>query len=362
MTVRLLFYVSGHGYGHVLRMAEVIRELLAASPSIEIVVRTRAPKALLPADNRLTVEEADFEARVHETADALRIDPGCTVLELQSLYEHWRAIVDEEVALARGRHVRLIVADVPFLAGQIAAKAGMPCVGISNFTWSWILRPALESFAAGPPLLQWMNEGYSRMSAYWRLPFSHTGELDMFPEVVPTPLLVAPVMDRAAARAAIGLTGDRPIALVGFRGRISPSTIARAAKSLPHWQLVTVDPSLNPPLPNVRYIDTMDPQTFARLLSASDMVVGKLGYGLAASCAAAKIRLLHAPRDGFREDAITAAEAVSYTCLRAIPLADFRAGRWAHHVERLARDVMPENCIDTSGAAVCASRLLDAVK
>ena len=33
------------------------------------------------------------------------------------------------------------MADIPFLAGDIAAAAGIPIIAITNFTWDWIYEP-----------------------------------------------------------------------------------------------------------------------------------------------------------------------------------------------------------------------------
>ena len=45
-SYRIVFYVSGHGFGHTSRAIEVIHALLRAQPEAHIVVKTAAPLRL----------------------------------------------------------------------------------------------------------------------------------------------------------------------------------------------------------------------------------------------------------------------------------------------------------------------------
>ena len=75
--------------------------------------------------------------------DALTIDAPGTLRRLIDLLARRDAIVADELAAVRRIAPGLIVADIPFLAGDVAAAAGVPCVGMSNFTWDWICDPLL---------------------------------------------------------------------------------------------------------------------------------------------------------------------------------------------------------------------------
>src|SRR5215213_2214897 len=45
-SYRIVFYVSGHGFGHTSRSIEVIHAVLRARPDAHIVVKTSAPQRL----------------------------------------------------------------------------------------------------------------------------------------------------------------------------------------------------------------------------------------------------------------------------------------------------------------------------
>ena len=58
----ILFYISGHGYGHVVRTGEVIRALQRIRPDWRILPRTEA--RLPPAARKGLVTAGEFESGV----------------------------------------------------------------------------------------------------------------------------------------------------------------------------------------------------------------------------------------------------------------------------------------------------------
>jgi hypothetical protein len=317
----VLFYVSGHGYGHATRMAEILK---AGAPHWTAIVRTAAPARLFPGAR---VEHAIIDGEVAESPDTLRIDPLATRRNWTAFLDHRDAILDREAAYVRRHDIRLIVADIPFLAGEIATAAGVPCVGIGNFTWSWILAPH------APDLVPALDAGYARFAEYWRLPFHHPEDCSTFARIVDTPLIAPSLPPRHRL-------DQRPTVLIGFRGAVPEAALQRAVAESPDLRFLTLEDG-----------------DFAGLAAASDVILAKLGYGLSATCAAHKLRLLHAPREGFREDEITAVEVGRYTALRPIPPDDFDSGNWRPHIHRLLADPIPAATIAHDGASVCAARI-----
>jgi L-arabinokinase len=97
---------------------------------------------------------------------------------------------------------------------------------------------------------------------------------------------------------------------------------------------------------------------FADVLAACDAVLGKLGYGLVADCVASGVGLLYPPRETFREDSITAAEAPRYIRAKEIPIRDFLSGDWAPHLRKLRELPEPAEKMPAGGARVAARELL----
>lgn len=53
----MLFYISGHGFGHSTRMTEVINKLFSLDSEISFYIRTKAPRGLFKRDPHL---ESDY--------------------------------------------------------------------------------------------------------------------------------------------------------------------------------------------------------------------------------------------------------------------------------------------------------------
>ncbi len=173
MSNTILFYVSGHGYGHARRTAQIIKALLARRPDLELHVRSTAAARIfapLPAER---VSPAEFDAGMAED-DALTINPALTLLRLEELIDRREAIVAGESAVVRSLRPGLIVADVPFMAGHVAAAAGVACIAISNFTWDWIYQPLFAADAGNAArfarLLPVIRDGYAKMCGAWNCP------------------------------------------------------------------------------------------------------------------------------------------------------------------------------------------------
>lgn len=324
-------------------MAEVMRHLLR-HPQVEIDVRTAASASLFPVESRLRVERAAIDAPVHESADALRIDgPATAAAWERSLTENGK-VVSTEARIVRELQAQLIVADIPYLAGDIAACAGVPCIGISNFLWNWILEPHLSPAAARAVMA-----GYGAMQSYWRLPFAHSEGLDGLHKVIETPLIAPkPHKTRAAVRERLGLPRNRHTVLLTFRGSISPEVLDRAQRMASNYHFLDL-------LSTMRQFPDL---SFADIAEASDIVMGKLGYGLVAGCVANQWPLLYIAREGFREDAITSREAPRYTPMHEMPRADFEGGRWNRHCDVLLQLPVPGATMEFSGAATCAERII----
>ena len=94
------------------------------------------------------------------------------------------------------------------------------------------------------------------------------------------------------------------------------------------------------------------------LVKASDVVIGKLGYGTLSACVAAKTKLLYPPRTGFREDELLVAGAHRFSCPQEIPVSDFEAGDWGRHLDALCSKPDTSETLATQGAEACAETLI----
>jgi len=93
-------------------------------------------------------------------------------------------------------------------------------------------------------------------------------------------------------------------------------------------------------------------------VAASDVVVGKTGYGTVSEVLCHGSRLLYLRRRGYPEDAVLAAGLEAAGCAAELPPEDFRQGRWRSHLEALrSRTPGPRPAAD--GDQVIARALLE---
>src|SRR4051794_811988 len=254
MPHRILFYVSGHGYGHARRVTQVIRALGHAAPEVEVFVRTAAPPRVFAPLAAARIEPSSIDAGMAERGP-LAIDAADTLARVTKLLGRRDAIVTDELAAVRRLNPGLIVADIPFLAGDVAAAAGVPCVGMSNFTWDWICDPLLARDPAYPAVREHMTAGYGKMRSILQLPFG--GVSEAFRERIPVPLVAGrSTRDPYAIRGQLGIHSrdDRPIALVALRGGVPDDALRAAAEASADWLFLTTQPCQSQLPGNVRTV------------------------------------------------------------------------------------------------------------
>jgi UDP:flavonoid glycosyltransferase YjiC (YdhE family) len=340
----IIVYVSGHGYGHAARMSGILQSLLQLRPGWKVVLRTAAPDWIFP--RSVDVQRAEIDSGITETPDSLAIDEAATVRALHRFAGREAEVIKRESDFVRHCRANLLVADIPYLAGEVAAATGVRCIAVGNFTWDWIYEHMLEE---GSPLVDRMRESYSRMAVALRLPLCQPAGWEMVPEVVDVGLVTR--------RPATGPRFDpRPTVFLAGRGQISEAAIERAARN-DEYHFVTVgdSPSGSPNRTNVR----IGPErTFASVLAGCDIVLSKLGYSLVADCIVAGKRIVYPPRSGFREDAILAAETGRHIPALLIPVDEYLSGEWSWALRAVSEMPPVVTELATGGAAECAHRLI----
>jgi L-arabinokinase len=352
-----VFYISGHGYGHAVRMVEVIRQLVAFTPAWTVHVCTTAPAHLfseLP-DSALHIRPISIDAGVVEGSDSLSIDVAATVARIEPFLLGRSRLVEAEAEYIRAAKADVVVADIPHLAGDIGARATVPVLGISNFTWDFIYEPFLADHALGRAMLQLMREGYDRMRAVLRLPFHHEMHFDS--QVIDVGLVAARSHRNAVdVLSHLGVAKDdtRKRVFVGGRGSTSGEGLREAANASPDYIFCCVSDVEADWPENTRRIHLGRNLSFSDVVAVSDVVVSKLGYGTLATCVATGTDLLYPPRAGFREDVILRRSAERYLRSRELPLEAFASGHWRRYLEDLRNRERPCVQLSVDGAGECA--------
>ena len=89
----IVFYISGHGFGHAVRSVELIKALVAARPDARIVVKTSAPAWLFETIPGTSVTVVPFEADTGITQhDSVTLDERDSLQRAIAFYSGFDAL------------------------------------------------------------------------------------------------------------------------------------------------------------------------------------------------------------------------------------------------------------------------------
>lgn len=345
----LVAYATAHGYGHMTRLCEVLRALRLRAPSLPITFVGNLPERLV---RRAIPGEIRFRAEATDAGlvqrDALEIDEAASARRCAEVDATWEARLAVEERFLRDAGARLVLADIPALPFEAAARAGVPAVGMSNFSWDWIYRHLAARQPAFAAPAERAAQAYANAALLLQLPFA--GDLGAFPHREPIGFVARrPRTARAEARRRLGLD-DRPAILISFGGvglpALTPGMLAR-------------EPAFRFVHPEELEVDRLDALGlhYPDVVGAVDAVVTKPGYGIVTDCIAAGTPLVYTERGDFPEYPILVAEMQRHLACVHVGNDELRAGRIADAIRRaLALPIPPRPDLD--GAARAAERLL----
>jgi hypothetical protein len=345
----LAAYVTGHGFGHATRLLEVLREVRARAPALPITISGLLPEWLarraVPAPLALRAVATDVGL---VQKDALTIDEAASAEACRAFDAEWEARLEAEVAFLRASGARLVLCDVPALPFEAAARAGVPAIGLSNFSWDWIYR---HLSARQPSLAASADRAaaaYRHAALFLELPFA--GDLSVFPRREPVGLIARALrVARDEARARLGLDA-RPAVLVSFGGVGLPG-LARAALERDADLAFLWPDALGPARLDALGLDYPD------VVGAVDVVLTKPGYGIVSDAIAAGTRLVYTDRGDFPEYEALVRDLPRFLACEYLAQPALRAGRAAEAVRRvLTRTPPPRPPLD--GAARAAAWVL----
>jgi hypothetical protein len=334
-------YVSGHGFGHSAREIEVLRHLPADIP---LVVKSSAPEWFWRAElaRPFTFVAESFDVGCAQK-DALAIDVPATLAA-------WRAADarNDAARLAaegndlRRRDARVVVSDVPAFPLLAARRVGVPSVLVANFTWADIYAGLADEEPAFGPVSERIADEYRAadpllLEAGFALPMAYVPRREV------VGLVARPGADRRAellSRLPSDAHGRR-LALVYVGAWGMPLDYGRLAM-FPDWHFLTLDLLPAPDgLPNLTVADR-GWMAHPDLVASVDLVVSKLGYGIAGECVRAGTPILFPPRPGFAEHPVIEREVTTRGLAVPLPADAFASLDWASALAAVpARGAVP---------------------
>ena len=349
------FYITGHGFGHATRMGAVASALARQRPGVEISLISMAPEWLfrmnLPYDFRLRPRALDVGVI---QLDSIRLDPAATLEAYARLLESLQTAVEEEAETLRREGVDLVVADIPPSAFLVAQEAGLPAIGISNFTWDWIYADYVRALPEHAPILEQIRDAYGRADLFLRLPFH--GDCGVFKEIRDIPMIARrAVRPREEVRDTLGLDGSRPVILISFGGLDIQGIDFDRVESLSEYCFLTTQP-IPRPLENVQVV-SLNGFRYEDLVAQADAVITKPGYGIVSECLVNRTPMLYTARGQFAEYDPLVTGLARYGVAAFIGNDDLLAGNWRTGLDGLLRLPRTWPDLPANGADVAAGVL-----
>jgi L-arabinokinase len=363
--VTLVFYVSGHGFGHATRTFEVIRAVQNLDARAQIVLRCALPEAFVQRSLGESITQLPVETDVGMIQiDSLRIDAAASARAAEDFYRAFNERINKESEIIVAARAALVVGDIPPLAFAAAARAGVPSVAIANFTWDWIYRIYPEFALTSPDVVGTIGDAYAETTLALRLPFP--GGFETMRAVRDIPLIARQSQHgRERARQRLGLDARRPIVLASFGGHGIRLPYERIAASGEFVLLMTdheTEPARHAGSRNIvvasREMLAAADLRYEDLVAAADVVVSKPGYGIVSECIANDTALLYTSRGTFAEYDVMTLQMPRVMRARYIDQEQLREGDWNEAVAALLAQPAPPERLPVHGALVAASSLL----
>jgi len=351
----ILYYITGHGYGHAVRSHQVIRALANARPQLRIHVRTTAPEWLFHnVPTPVLYSRQALDAGIIQR-DSLRMELGETLAACRAIYDGAKDMIKQELGFIGSNDIKLIIGDTPPLCFKIAAQAGIPSVSITNFTWDVIYRAYIDEHPGFLPLLDKITSCYSQTTLALTLPYPC--DTRMFPRQQAIPWIARESsLSKAQARRHFDLPESATIVLLSFGGL--------GLNRVPQAELITQSEFFFVTTGNSRNLNgnlLVLPETQSRyedLVRAVDVIVTKPGYGIVADVLAHRVPILFTDRGNFPEYPRLVEALNDCATAEFIPQGELLAGNLAVHLQRLLNKAPNWPRVELSGAHVAVEKIL----
>ncbi|KAG4439317.1 hypothetical protein IFR05_005192 [Cadophora sp. M221] len=324
--LRINYYISGHGYGHATRSAQLISALLSSSPTTHVTIISTAPTHLFPTSPRVSFLSQEVDSAIIQpqpyTIDAVTSFANLAAFLATAETQEWQAKMD---AILEGTECNLVLADAPYpIAWTGAKKRGIKSILFSNFTFDAIFEELLTYLpACGRDAeremvdnIEKLYAGYDyavRLPGYIPFPFAekYWSLEDRKRRLVDAPLVFRPARKgREEVLEELGIPREMfkwRILLVQFGGQASEKSGDRQIPNLPEGWICLSSEEVD----DKRFFRFPKDVYSPDLVGAADVVLGKIGYGTVSECV-----------------------GENGTC-EEISVAEYEAGDWARTIERV---------------------------
>lgn len=359
----IVYYVSGHGFGHATRSAAVMEMLRNFRPEIPVHIRTWASPAIFQEMcPGIPVTHCQFDIGVVQR-DGITMDIPKTLKNAQIVFDKADQSLDDELEFLRTLNPGCIVSDIPPLAHRAANCLDIPSLTVTNFTWDWIYEDWAKLYPEAGYLAERIRADYRRSDCLLRLPYA--GDLPALTACIDIPMLGRRAkIKRDEVRRRLGLgTEQRPLVLLSFGGMGLCTDDSKSLTWPKEFCFLTTFPVSDPSVFFLKTLQHFDIQ-YPDLVGAVDAVITKPGYGIVSECAVNRTRLLYTERGPFREYFAILSELDQWNCAGYISRDRLLNGQCKQELESLMNSdphsaPRASEAANANGAEIVAEHILE---
>lgn len=366
--LRINYYISGHGFGHATRSAQLIFALLSSSPTTHVTIITTAPQHLFPSSDRISFIRQEVDSAIIQpqpytidaTASFANLATFLAAAETEGWKKRMESILDET-------ECNLILADAPYPIAWLGVKErGIKSILVSNFTFDAIFEKLLTYLptsrcSAETRMVEKIENLYAeydfavRLPGFISFPFVErywSGE-EKKRRLVDVPLVFRPArVGREKVLENLGVPVDMrgcKVLLVQFGGQILTKSGEAKVPSIPEgWICLSADE-----VDDERFFRFPKDVYSPDLVGAADVVLGKigkminsserqreltwLGYGTVSECVGMNKPLVYVLRPMFAEEPGLLKYMNENGSSEEISVADYESGTWAGIIEKIVK-------------------------
>ena len=339
----IVFYISGHGFGHASRSIEIINALIDRRSGLKVIIRSSVARWLVERTARkgVVLSPAEVDTGVVQL-DSLTLDARTSVEHAERFMATFEERVAAETTFLREHNAAMAISDLPALGIAAGHAAGIPALASGNFTWDWIY----EHYEGGQQVARQIGEAYRNTVLALRMPM--WGGFETMPDVRDIPFVARRSQrDPDEVRDALGIPRNGRVVLASFGGYGLTSFNEDTLRTMTGYHVL---------LPGMIDESAMydNGYRYQDIVRAVDVVVTKPGYGIISECIANDTALLYTSRGDFREYQALVDAMPRYLRCGFIDHPDLFCGRWQPHLDALLALPAPPTRPQVNGADVAA--------
>ena len=311
---RIFYFISGHGYGHAVRSALVVRELY--KKGIRCTILSSARRYIFD----VNLKGVDFDYHFLESDIGVCQKTSLDV-DVAATYDGWKKLlageadwVEKILKLAEKEKPDAVVSDIVPSAFVFARKARLPSFLLATFTWDWIVDYYSDDDPRFADLSTQLRDRYMMADSMIYTPLSFSLP-PVEPKIVVSLIGKRSLFSREELRDKLRLD-DRPAFLVSFGGLGVSGVEKMSLHKMEEYQFMFLD---GKPSRRGNVITFTDVEAaHEELVMASDAVITKPGYGVCTEAILSRRPIIYTSRGRFAEYEPLAGEAAKYIPMRYI--------------------------------------------